>query len=73
MGARARHHVVISVQDQGDGSVTEKLVHELRMVPPTEQQVGTSGRKVMEADVRYACACQERLDDRVAKAGDRLK
>ena len=72
MGARARHHVAISVQDQGDGSVTEKLVHELRMVPTTEQQVGASVRKVMEADVRYACACQERLDDRVAKAGDRL-
>ena len=69
MGARARLHVAISVQVQGDGSVTEKLVHELGMVPSTEQQGGAGVRKVMEADVRYACACQERLDDRVAKAG----
>ena len=52
MGARARHQVAISVQDQGDGSVTEKLVHELGMVPSTEQQGGASVRKVMEADVR---------------------
>ncbi len=73
MGARARHHVAISVQDQGDGSVTEKLVHEFGMVPSTEQQVSASVRKVMEADVRYACACQERLDDRETQAEDRLK
>jgi hypothetical protein len=37
---------------RGDGSVTEKLVHELGMVPSTEQQGGASVRKVMEADVR---------------------